>query len=288
MYEIYGNVFARNHREALFQASGRVTLHDNLFVDGPFGYPAIVFRQHSGSPLKIAYVYHNTVYTADQGIYFGTRAMLADAVVGNVIFAQKPISGQIMRQADNVIDSPENAPRHVAAPSYEFNSMNFYPLEGKCSGAPVDLSAFAGDTDYTLDFNGRSKVAAGGAVIFRGAYAGAGSNPGGQIQAGIKPPPPPSPSGAPVLVWISPATLTAGRTTTVTLTGAGFSTDATVTVAGAGVSLLKSAVTSPTQITATVAVAAGSAGARDVTVTQQSGRSNSLKLAATSPRPAVK
>ena len=34
MYEIYGNLFLHNHREALFQGSGRFTLHDNLFVDG--------------------------------------------------------------------------------------------------------------------------------------------------------------------------------------------------------------------------------------------------------------
>jgi len=284
MYEIYGNVFAHNHREALFQASGRVTLHDNLFVDGPYAYPAIVFRQHSGSPLKIAYVYHNTVYTSDHGIYFGSRAMLADAVVGNLVFAQKPITGQIMRQADNLTESAENAPRHVNRPSFDLNSMNFYPLEGKCSGAAIDLSGFAGDSDYASDFNGRSKVGAGGAVIFRGAYAGAGSNPGWQIQAGIKSPRPPSPAAAPVLVWISPPTVPAGRNTTVTLTGAGFSADATVTVGGAGVSLIKSNVTSPTQIAATLSVAAGSAGARDVTVIQQSGRSNSLKLAAAPAR----
>jgi hypothetical protein len=284
MYEIYGNVFAHNHREALFQASGRVTLHDNLFVDGPYAYPAIVFREHSGNPLKIAHVYHNTVYTSDDGIYFGSRAMLEDAVVGNLIFAHKPISGQIMRQGDNLTESAENAPRHVNAPSFNLNSMNFYPREGKCSGAAIDLSALAGDVDYSLDFNGRSKVAAGGAVIFRGAYAGAGSNPGWQIQAGIKPPPPPSPGGELALVWISPASIPAGRNTVLTLTGAGFSADANVTVGGTGVSLLKRVVTNPTQIAATLSVAAGSAGVGDVTVTQQSGRSNSLKLAITPMR----
>ena len=34
-YEIYGNFFLHNHREALFQGSGRISLHDNIFVDGP-------------------------------------------------------------------------------------------------------------------------------------------------------------------------------------------------------------------------------------------------------------
>ena len=44
MYEIYGNYFLHNHREALFQGSGRVSLHDNVFVDGPGSYPAVVLR----------------------------------------------------------------------------------------------------------------------------------------------------------------------------------------------------------------------------------------------------
>jgi hypothetical protein len=41
-YEVYGNCFVHNHREALFQGSGRVSLHDNIFVDGPVAYPAVV------------------------------------------------------------------------------------------------------------------------------------------------------------------------------------------------------------------------------------------------------
>ena len=33
--QIYGNVFAHNPREALLQASGRVSIHDNVFFDTP-------------------------------------------------------------------------------------------------------------------------------------------------------------------------------------------------------------------------------------------------------------
>ncbi len=33
LYEIYGNLFLHNPRESLLQASGRVSIHDNLFVD---------------------------------------------------------------------------------------------------------------------------------------------------------------------------------------------------------------------------------------------------------------
>ena len=35
IYEIYGNYFLHNRREALFQGSGRISLHDNIFIDGP-------------------------------------------------------------------------------------------------------------------------------------------------------------------------------------------------------------------------------------------------------------
>jgi hypothetical protein len=61
--------------------------------------------------------------------------------------------------------------------------MNFYPLVGQAQGTPVDLSLFSANADYTLDFNRTQK----GSFTFRGAYAGAGTNPGWQLQAGIKP-----------------------------------------------------------------------------------------------------
>jgi hypothetical protein len=61
--------------------------------------------------------------------------------------------------------------------------MNFYPLLGKAQGTALDLSAFANNVDYAVDFNRSSK----GTFTFRGAYAGAGTNPGWQLQADIKP-----------------------------------------------------------------------------------------------------
>jgi hypothetical protein len=278
MYEIYGNLFLHNHREALFQASGRVTLHDNLFVDGPPAYPAVVFRKQA-NPVKIAYVYHNTVYTAERGIYFGSRAMVDDAVMGNLVFASKPISGQIMRQSGNITDVLANAAQYVNAPSFDADSMDFYPKPGKCEGAPADLSLFHTDADYTMDFNGTSKVQAKGAAVFRGAYAATGSNPGARSPAGIKLPPPPSPNAPPVLVWVDPVKAMTGRRAEVTLTGSNFSPGATVTVSGSGVSVGKTTFNGPTQITAVFEVARGApAGSREVTVSQPSGQSNSSKF----------
>jgi hypothetical protein len=139
-----------------------------------------------------------------------------DAVVGNVVFALKPISGAIMRQGNNLVDTVENAPHYVHAPSFEMGAMDFYPLPGKCQGAATDLSLFQTDEDYVLDFNGMPKTRAKGTVVFRGAYAGEGANPGWQLQAEVKPPYPPVPHSVPSVVWISPASGHRGTSVRVT------------------------------------------------------------------------
>jgi hypothetical protein len=274
MYEIYGNCFIHNHREALLQASGRVTLHDNVFIDGPYEYPAVVLRKQN-YPLQIAYVYNNTVYTSGRGIYFGTRAMVDDAVIGNLVFALKPISGTIMRQSNNLVDSLENAPKYVHAPSFEIGTMDFYPLPGRCQGAAVDLSLFPTDEDYTLDFNGMPKTGDKGAVNFRGAYAGEGANPGWQLQAGVKSPRAPllHPVG-PAVVRISPASGHRGTSVRVTLTGANFSPGSAVTISGAGVKTGVVTVDSTTQISATLIITANAEiGSRNLTVSSAFGSS---------------
>lgn len=179
-YEIYGNFFFHNPREALFQGSGRISFHDNVLVDGQ--YAAAVFRNQD-MPLELAYVYNNTVYSTQEGIYFGSLASQSDAVIGNLVFASTPISGSIAHQSGNMTDTFANAAHYVNAPSLTLGTMNFYPLAGQAQGTPLDLSAFASNADYALDFNRVGK----GTFVFRGAYAGAGTNPGWQLQADIKP-----------------------------------------------------------------------------------------------------
>ena len=277
MYEVYGNYFFRNHREALIQAAGRISLHDNLFVDGPYSYPAVVLRGTQES-LKIAYVYHNTVYTSGKGIYFGTRALLDDMVAGNLVFAAIPISGQIMRQVHNTVDSTDNASKYVRSPSFQPETMDFYPAPGRCEGPPVDLSQFHTDVDFAADFNGSSKVQAKGAVVFRGAYAGEGANPGWRLSESVKPPHSSLPDPAPTAVWLDPASGEAGRSHPVMLTGTNFMAGASIVFSGEGVTAGEVRVISATQIGATVKVANASAGIREVTVKTPFGDSNALKF----------
>src|SRR4051794_18497336 len=207
IYEVYGNFFYHNPREALFQASGRVSVHDNVFVDGNRG--AAVLQNHD-LPLRLAYVYNNTVYTANRGIYFGSSAPSGDAVLANLVFAGTPISGSIQNLSGNITDAFANAPLYVKAPSFTLGAMDFYPLAGKAQGSTFDLSPFVADPDYAFDFNGTPKNAAKGAFVFRGAYAGEGVNPGWKLQAGIKGATAPQ---APTLAALqcTPATLASGQ-----------------------------------------------------------------------------
>jgi hypothetical protein len=278
MYEVYGNYFVHNHREALFQASGRVSVHDNIFVDGSYTYPVVVLRKQN-YPLRLAYIYNNTIYTSGRGIYFGTTALIDEAVDGNLVFALTPISGAVMQQSNNLVDLVWNAPKYVRSPSFELGSMDFYPLPGKCQGAAIDLSGFQTDTDYALDFNGTPKTQAQGGVVFRGAYAGAGTNSGWKLQAGLKPFPPQLPKPAATLVWINPAGGQAGAAIPVTITGADFASDATVQVSGGGITVDNVRVVRPTEIRATFSVASNAgAGSRNVTVSTSSGRTNTVKF----------
>jgi hypothetical protein len=178
-YEIYGNLFFHNPRESLLQVSGRVTIHDNVFVDS--SQNAVTLQDHD-LPLKLAYVYNNTIYGVSSGIRFGNSAPQGDAVVGNLIFAGTPIAGAIADKRDNLELAVSDAPTYVKAPSLTLGQMDFYPIAGKCEGAPLDLSKFSADADYDRDFNGTSK----GGFTFRGAYAGDGTNPGWPLGAGIK------------------------------------------------------------------------------------------------------
>lgn len=171
-YEIYGNVFVHNPRESLLQASGRVTIHDNLFVDAP-GRTAVMLQDHD-LPLKQAFVYDNTIYAVGTGIQLRSRARQADAVVSNAIFADVGITGSINDQRENLVDSVAAAPGYVTRPSTARAAMDFYPLPGKCKGPAVDPAVFSKDTDFGLDFNGTSR----GRFEYRGAFAGEGKNPG--------------------------------------------------------------------------------------------------------------
>src|SRR5581483_6789424 len=135
LYEVYGNFFYHNPREALLQAEGRISLHDNVFVDGQ--YAAVVFDVNNAA-LKLAYVYNNTIYSSQQGIRFGSTPTQDDAVTGNLVFAATPISGPAAHVSNNILDGFDNAGLYVKAPSLTLGSMDLFPLVGKAGGPALD------------------------------------------------------------------------------------------------------------------------------------------------------
>lgn len=182
LYEIYGNLFVHNPREALLQVSGRVAVHDNIFVD--CAYEGI-FATHHNKPLKTAHVYNNTFYGTQRAVVFNSPAQEDDRIVGNLAFTRSEAfagSFRVANAADNLSDSVANAALHVVAPSILLGVMDFYPLPGRCQGPALDLSPFASHLDRDRDFNGDAK----GSFAFRGAYAGEGVNPGWRLDAGVK------------------------------------------------------------------------------------------------------
>jgi len=182
-YEIYGNLFFHNPRESLLQGAGRMSIHDNVFVDVP---GAAIYLANHNEPLELAWVYNNTIYSAGTGIKFGNAAAEGDAVVGNLIFARTGsvgITGSIKNKKDNLEQTLTDALTMVKKPSTSLTAgMDFYPLADKCKGSALDLSSFGGETARDVDFNGAPKVP----PVYRGAYHGSGDNPGWALGGGLK------------------------------------------------------------------------------------------------------
>lgn len=181
LYEIYGNFFWNNPRESLLQASGRVTIHDNVFSGGR---TAIALRDHD-LPLRFAHVYHNTICAVERGIVIAAPAPQGSAVTGNVIFANTPLSlhKSITNVAENVTGPVEAAVDHLHQPELIEGEMDMRPRPGRCAGVAIDLTPFATETAFDLDFDGVSKTTR----RHRGAYAGSSESKSWPLQRSLKP-----------------------------------------------------------------------------------------------------
>lgn len=225
VYEIYGNFVANNPRESLIQACGRLSIHDNILVDAPHAsFAGIYIKNHQGKTLKVVHVYNNTVYAAARGIRIVEQPSVAHSVQGNLVFSANPISAGFsgLNESNNLTDTVANAGNYVNSPATS-GAMDFYPKAGQCTGAALNMSAYTGDTQYDLDFNGDSK----GSFTYRGAYSGSGANPGWALGNTLKTGGPGAgPTTPPALSVASPAGgnlagATEGVSYSVTFTAAG-------------------------------------------------------------------
>ena len=162
-YEIYANFFLDNpDGEALFQGSGAIVLHDNIFAGGT--YRAVSLVNHD-RPIKRAYVYNNTVYARGRGIVVSGNALEDSMVNGNLVLADDGITAPV--QSDNVVDALSRAAHYVIKPAWVPGEMDFRPRPGSLTGPPLDLSRYTTHADYDRDFDGATKTG----FTTRGAYA---------------------------------------------------------------------------------------------------------------------
>jgi hypothetical protein len=188
-YEIYGNFFYQNPGEALFQGEGNFGFYDNLLVntlESP--WPAVNIFPHKDQPRDIR-VFHNTLVVLNQGIwvscafpaYVPCDTTFPRKVIGNAVFAGTPI--QAADQSDNSTDTYANAVHYLQNPFAPLGSLDLYPKVGTLTGAPLDPTSYNTYTDWNRDFNGTPRTL----FTYRGAYEGAGENPGWLPALAIKP-----------------------------------------------------------------------------------------------------
>jgi hypothetical protein len=190
IYQIYGNLLYQNPSESLFQGEGNLAFHDNLLVNRTG--TAVRIQAHNSVPRRIE-IFNNTVVASGTGISItGADPAYAQRVVGNAVFAATPLTGG--QQSSNVTGTYAGASTYLNNPMAALGSgLDLYPKTGQLQGTAIDYSVFGSLEDRDRDFNGSARVA-----TYRGAYSGAGTNPGWTPALAIKPapttgnPPPPS------------------------------------------------------------------------------------------------
>lgn len=180
VYEIYGNFFYENPIEALFQGEGNIGLYGNLFVTSTGD--AINIQPHNAVPREVT-VFQNTVVAAGRGIYVtGGDPGFVQRIVGNAVFASPAIQGP--NQSANITGTYAAAPLYLNDPHAPIGQLDLYPLPGTLTGTAIGTTTFTAYTDWDHDFNGTLRD-----ETYRGAYSGAGMNPGWQLALDFKDPP---------------------------------------------------------------------------------------------------
>lgn len=171
-YEIYANFFYHNPRESMIHASGRVSIHDNVFVDCHHpDYAAITLRNHD-LPLRHAHVYRNTICQAARGIRIATVPDQGHAVVGNLVFAEQPLVLQSgVKPTDNLTFPNREASQHLTSVGTSLGGLDLHPRNSTNPRPTVDLKSFANDIGVDRDFDGSLEHPA----ARYGAYSGPGS-----------------------------------------------------------------------------------------------------------------
>ncbi len=140
-YEIYGNLFFHNRGESLFQGTGRLSVHDNVFVDSTEN--AIHIMTHHGRKPELVRIYHNTMLKVHRPYRIHGMDRSQAIVFGNLF-------------VDEYMKKNGASPIRNARP--QLGQLDVQPLERLREDVPKDWKEVVmGEVDSNLDFLRREK-----------------------------------------------------------------------------------------------------------------------------------
>lgn len=147
-YQIYGNLLVHNPRESLFQGTGSISLHDNIFVDTP--RTAVAVMPHHGQSPRRVRIYHNTFFRTGRTVRISGLPAGAERIVG----------GNLLLTGAAGANWPANATlggramtAQIAAPVLTFGKMDLQPRRPvRATGLDTLRRSVADDVDFDRDY----------------------------------------------------------------------------------------------------------------------------------------
>ena len=149
-YQVYGNVFFHNPRESLVQATGRVSLHDNVFADVPG--TALTITPHEGKSPKQIFLYHNTFVQVGRAISVSREPEKEFVVAANLACGEQNASRPWPE--GNVLLTASEADKLLLGSRAELGKLDPQPRTPITRVAPQALKPLREDADFGRDFWG--------------------------------------------------------------------------------------------------------------------------------------
>lgn len=156
-YHVYGNVFYHNDTDSLFQGTGRISLHDSLFVDCKF--PAITIKNHEGKPPKSIRIYHNSFLAVPQALRMSGLTEGGEQLMTANIIAHwaGPAKLTVDKEGNAIIDA-NAAGKVFACADLALGKCDLQPLSRiDVILPPGFLRTVRDDLDWFLDYAGTVK-----------------------------------------------------------------------------------------------------------------------------------
>jgi len=137
-----------NPRESLFQGTGSLSLHDNIFVDTP--RTAIAVQRHHGQSPRRVRIYHNTFFRTARPVRIsGLPAGAERIVAGNLLLTDAAAAAW----PDNAILAGRAMTAGIAAPVLTFGKMDLQPRKPvRGTGLDALRKNVADDADADRDY----------------------------------------------------------------------------------------------------------------------------------------